>query len=110
MGYSAPEPMKIGMYLSPLKIYEYMSMEVPVLAMGSEDSTNLIENGENGFIISELNSNSIKEQLRKAEKAYRRGELQEMKRKARQMILGNHSWVSRIEYLLSNIELSKKSE
>ena len=51
LGFIGNDVMDIGvMYHSPLKLYEYMSMAVPVVSTEFPDSIEMVSNGKNGYL------------------------------------------------------------
>jgi glycosyltransferase involved in cell wall biosynthesis len=99
IGYSGQIQLQMGkMYLSPMKLYEYMSMAKPVVASAFEDAKRLVVEGETGFLFEPNDKNSLKQALIKAFSA--QNKLQEMGIKARQQIELNHSWTNRVQVLI----------
>ena len=103
IGYSGQVELQIGkMYLSPLKLYEYMAMAVPVMASAFEDAQRVVREEESGFL---FQPGSIDDLKRALLKAYRlRTALPEMGSKARKEIVANHSWTARTRKLIEDIE------
>lgn len=102
LGYVGNAPMEIGvMYHSPLKMYEYMAMGKPVLAVNNDDSVRMITNGENGFLFEALNKEDLQRVIRIAlnssEKWVAMGE------NARRKVKEEASWTSRVEEMLKKI-------
>jgi glycosyltransferase involved in cell wall biosynthesis len=89
-------------YRSPLKLYEYMALGKPVVSSILKDSETLIHENETGFLFEPGNQKEIKLCIQKAYE--HRKKLPEMGRKARQIILANHSWTARVEEMIENIE------
>ena len=111
IGYSGQTQLQMGkMYLSPMKLYEYMSMAKPVIASAFEDARRLVIEGETGFLFQPGDKDSLKQNLIEAFNAQNR--LQEMGIKARQEIEQNHSWTNRVQTLIKEsdriIEANKK--
>ncbi len=99
--YSGQVPLRIGkMYLSPLKLYEYMAMGKPVLASAFDDARQLIEEGKNGFLFEPADKQSLKQALKKVAKSH----LAEMGTAARLLVEVDHSWVARVRTLIENVE------
>ncbi len=104
LGYSGQIQLQIGkMYLSPMKLYEYMSMAKPVVASAFEDAQRLVREEETGFLFRPEDKEELKSALVKALAA--RDRLSQMGDKARQEIVANHNWTSRVETLVKEVEL-----
>ncbi|WP_143288156.1 glycosyltransferase, partial [Calothrix rhizosoleniae] len=103
IGYSGQIQPQIGkMYLSPMKLYEYMAMAKPVIASAFEDAQRLVCVGKTGFLFQPGNKEELKLAL---VEAYRhRAKLPEMGIAARQEIENNHSWQVRVEKLIAGTE------
>lgn len=109
LGYSGQIQLQMGkMYLSPMKLYEYMSMAKPVVASSFEDAKRLVVEEETGFLFKPGDKQSLKQALIKAIAAKDR--LPEMGRQARKEIEANHSWTNRVKVLIDQSEriLKKK--
>lgn len=114
VGYSGPVQLATGnMYMSPLKLYEYLSMETPVVAAAYEDATRLLANKEIGYLFEPENIQDLVRALREAyadqgKELQRRGEM------GRELIRADHSWEARIRYLNEEVrrilKLSESSE
>lgn len=103
VGFSGQVIQPIGkMYHSPLKIYEYMSMTKPVIASRFSDAQTVIDNDVTGFLFEPGDKESLKQVLLFAHD--NRLRFPEMGRLARQEILQNHSWVSRVSDLIAQVE------
>lgn len=103
LGYSGQIQLQMGkMYLSPMKLYEYMSMGKPVIASAFEDAQRLVIEGETGFLFQPGNKNALKQALVKAVVA--QDQLPSMGQKARQQIEAEHSWNNRVQHLLEETE------
>ena len=103
VGYSGQIQLQMGkMYLSPMKLYEYMSMGKPVVASAFEDAKRLVTEGETGFLFQPGDKHSLKQALMKAYRAKER--LAMMGDRARQQIEAEHSWANRVEHLLRETE------
>lgn len=102
--YSGQLPLKIGvMYLSPLKLYEYMSMGKPVIASSFSDAKSLIEGKDTGYLFEPGNLEDLKNKIIKA---YSEKEMfSEMGKKAREEIVLNHSWEKRVEKMIKEVEI-----
>ena len=109
VGYSGQIQLQIGkMYLSPMKLYEYMSMGKPVVASAFEDAQRLVTEGETGFLFEPGNKQALKTALIKAYKA--QTSLSSMGQQARKQIVAEHSWANRVAYLLKETEAILKAK
>jgi glycosyltransferase involved in cell wall biosynthesis len=90
-----------GMYHSPLKIYEYMSMAKPVLASDFFDARSVIAGKGTGFLFESGNLESLSGRL--IEAFSDRDALRAMGEKARDEVLANHSWRSRVDTMSGRI-------
>ncbi len=109
IGYSGQIQLQMGkMYLSPMKLYEYMSMGKPVIASAFEDAQRLVIEGKTGFLFQPGDKQTLKQALITAFDAQDR--LLSMGQQARQQIEAEHSWTNRVQHLLEETEkiLSKK--
>ena len=104
IGYSVPDPELAGQYVSPLKIYEYLAMNVPVLAFHSDDAGKTIKYNT-GILIEKLN---VLEVANGIEFAYLNQE-QFRGNQCREEIVNNHSWKSRIEIVLDYLKENGKN-
>ncbi|WP_019503779.1 glycosyltransferase family 4 protein [Pleurocapsa sp. PCC 7319] len=103
IGYSGQIQLQMGkMYLSPMKLYEYMSMAKPVIASAFEDARRLVVEEETGFLFRPGDKNALKESLIKALVA--KNKLKEMGEQARREIETNHSWTNRVQVLIEKTE------
>ena len=103
LGYSGQIQLQIGkMYLSPLKLYEYMAMAKPAIASRFEDASRVIRDGETGFLFQAGNKENLKQVLMRAYNSWQA--LPDMGRKARNDIVTHHSWRSRVMNLIPQIE------
>ncbi len=89
-------------FYSPLKMYEYMAMAVPVVASRHEDTQRVIRDGETGFLFQAGNKEQLKRVLKQAYD--QRAQLHEKGQRGRQKIIGNDSWISRVSALIMYIE------
>lgn len=104
IGYSGQIPLGIGdMYMSPLKLYEYMAMEKPVLASAYDDAKSLIQEQKTGFLYEPTDIEDLKRALGECYK--QREELIQMGKLARSTVVKHHSWEIRVQNL---IEEAKK--
>lgn len=109
VGYSGQIQLQMGkMYLSPMKLYEYMSMGKPVVASAFEDAQRLVNEGETGFLFEPGNKEELKQALIKAYKAQDR--LSSMGQQARKQIEAEHSWANRVESLLTETKAILKAK
>jgi glycosyltransferase involved in cell wall biosynthesis len=109
VGFSGQVQLQMGrMYLSPMKLYEYMSMAKPVVASAFEDAKLLI-NANTGFLFQPGDKDDLKRALLSA--FDRRETLVQMGHLARTEIVFHHSWNSRVQVLVKGIEqiLEKRS-
>ncbi len=90
------------MYLSPMKLYEYMSMGKPVIASAFEDAQRLVIPGETGFLFQPGNKDSLKNAVIQAVDA--QDQFSSMGDKARKQIEVEHSWTNRVQHLLEETE------
>lgn len=103
VGYSGQVQLQIGkMYLSPLKLYEYMAMAKPVVASAFEDAQRTICDGETGFLFKAGSKDDLKRVLLRAYQ--QQAVLPEIGNKARDEIVANHSWAARISTLIAEVE------
>jgi glycosyltransferase involved in cell wall biosynthesis len=99
VGYSGQIQLQMGkMYLSPMKLYEYMSMGKPVIASAFEDAQKLVTEGETGFLFQPGDQQELKKALIRAIEAQERLPL--MGNQARKQIEAEHSWANRVEHLI----------
>lgn len=103
IGYSGQIEIQDGkMYLSPMKLYEYMAMAKPVIASSFEDAQRIVSPGKTGFLFKPSDKDDLKRCLSKAYKD--RALLPEMGLSARKEIEVNHSWKARIETLVEGVQ------
>jgi glycosyltransferase involved in cell wall biosynthesis len=103
LGFSGQVQLQMGqMYLSPVKIYEYMSMRKPVIASAFQEAKQIVREGKTGFLFQPGDKKDLKRALIDAFEA--RNRLDEMGNFARQEIEFNHSWKSRAHILIEGIE------
>ena len=109
VGYSGQIQLQMGkMYLSPMKLYEYMSMGKPVVASAFEDARRLVEEGQTGFLYPPGDKQALKQSLIAAYEAKER--LPAMGQQARQQIEREHSWSNRVQHLLEGAEAILKDK
>lgn len=92
-----------GMYHSPLKIYEYMSMAKPVIASDFFDARCVISGKGTGFLFDAESMDDLVSVLRRAYDA--RDAFHAMGLAASREIEQNHSWQSRVAVMCSEIDL-----
>jgi len=98
VGYSGPVRLGTGnMYMSPLKLYEYLAMKTPVVAAAYEDATRLLEDGA-GYLFEPESVQDLTRALREAYTDQEEG-LRSRGKKGRALIKSDHSWEARIRYL-----------
>lgn len=103
LGFAGHTPTRSGvMYMSPLKLYEYMAVGKPVLVSRNADSESLVADGETGFFFTAGNKESLKQSIRSA--MARKQAFASMGKKARDVIEQHHSWQKRMETLLEELE------
>lgn len=103
IGYSGQVQLQMGeMYLSPMKLYEYMAMAKPVVASAFEDAKRLVSDGQTGFLFQPGDKDDLKRALLEAFDASER--LPSMGILARKEIVNHHSWTSRVESLVKGVE------
>jgi glycosyltransferase involved in cell wall biosynthesis len=99
VGYSGQIQLQMGkMYLSPMKLYEYMAMAKPVVASAFEDAQRLVTAGETGFLFQPGDKPTLKQALIAAYESQERLSL--MGQQARREMAAEHSWANRVEHLL----------
>jgi glycosyltransferase involved in cell wall biosynthesis len=99
-----------AMYLSPLKLYDYMAMGKPVIASRFADAVTLTKGGQTGYLFT---PEDLKDLIAVATRAYDdRDRLGAMGANARAEILANHTWSSRIRGFITTAEemLAKRSQ
>ena len=102
VGFSGQRRMSIGsMYHSPLKLLEYLSMGVPVIASDFADAKRVVTHDENGFLFSHERVGTLAMAIRAAIEA--RSGLPVMGQRARAEILRAHSWDARVSYMKDRI-------
>ncbi len=85
------------MYHSPLKLYEYLAMELPVVASAFQDATTLLGDVRCGFLFSPGDAGDLRRALHAAFNS--RARLAVMGAQARLLVQREHSWSSRISQL-----------
>jgi glycosyltransferase involved in cell wall biosynthesis len=101
-------PMKQDMWLSPMKLFEYMASGKAVVASALGQIVNVIRDGENGLLVpagdAQALANSIQQLIANADLRTALG------RQAREDALQNHSWeryLTQLEKILSEALNSK---
>ena len=103
VGYIGNIHMQVGkMYHSPLKLYEYMAMEKPVLASAFDDAKAVIKESTTGFLFEPGNPQDLKRAIKNAYS--QKDALPEMGRMARDEILASHSWSVRVKRMVAELE------
>ncbi|BAY42987.1 group 1 glycosyl transferase [Scytonema sp. HK-05] len=103
VGYSGQVQLQMGkMYLSPMKLYEYMAMAKPVIASAFEDAQRLVCEGKTGFLFRPGDKDDLKRAL--VEAFHQRAVLPSMGYLARKEIETNHSWTARVQALVEGVE------
>jgi glycosyltransferase involved in cell wall biosynthesis len=101
--YSGQVPLQIGkMYLSPMKLYEYMAMGKTVIASAFDDARQLIQEEKNGFLFEPANRQSLKHALKKVYLA--KSILVDMGAAARTSVEVDHGWEARVRILIEGVE------
>ncbi|MBC8388140.1 MAG: glycosyltransferase family 4 protein [Actinobacteria bacterium] len=98
--YSGHSLMDEKIYLSPLKVYEYMAMARPVIASRSSFMDNLIVHRKNGFLFGPQNKEELSSILKEAYK--NREMLKKIGQSGRFEVIKYHSWNSRIKLILNH--------
>lgn len=99
VGYSGPLKLSAGsMYLSPLKLYEYLAMQTPIVAAAYEDARRMAAGGGAAYLFEPGNDAGLENALRRA---YQEPEdaRQAQGRQARKAIVREHSWTARVRAL-----------
>lgn len=103
LGYLGNNLMDIGvMYHSPLKLYEYMAMSLPVIAAENADSREMILPGEIGYLFKPGDKDDLMRVLRTvyAEKE----NWKKLGNRAREMVIRQASWHVRVKTMMDGIE------
>jgi glycosyltransferase involved in cell wall biosynthesis len=95
------------MYLSPLKLYEYMAMAKPVIVSAFWDAQCLVEDGKTGFLFEPGDNVALEEVIMHVYKS--RSNLIEMGIRAREVVEKNHSWRIRVAKILNRVSEIKES-
>jgi glycosyltransferase involved in cell wall biosynthesis len=104
LGFMGNAKMDIGkMYHSPLKLYEYMAMGLPVIASSYEDAQKMINHGEHGYLFSPGDKDDLKRALCQAYNDQNRWK--EIGMAAREKVLVEASWLARVCKM--NVEIER---
>jgi glycosyltransferase involved in cell wall biosynthesis len=90
-----------GMYLSPLKLYEYLAMAKPVVAAEFADARRLIRDGETGFLFQSGDKQDLKRAITEAWLS--RQKLPAMGLLGREEVVAQHSWKARVAQMIEDI-------
>lgn len=93
------------MYGSPLKLYEYMAMQVPVIASAFQDAATVITDGQNGFLFEPEDAAGLDSAMARAFDA--RAELDVIGVRARETIVKHHSWVQRVGTIMDALATAR---
>lgn len=99
---SAHPPLTLGFYWSPLKIFEYMSAGLPVVAPAIERLKRLVEHGREGLLYDEANPEGLSKALEELADPARRAP---MGASARARAVAEFSWTThcrRLEAAISS--------
>ncbi len=103
VGYSGPVRLGTGnMYMSPLKLYEYLAMATPIVAAAYEDAQRLIDESGAGFLFEPENVEDLKRALQNAYKTSEES-LRHQGQEGRNLVCAEHSWEARIQRLNSEV-------
>lgn len=102
VAYSAPLDASVGSYLSPLKMYEYMAMRIPLLAAVTSDADHLTNHGESGFLFNPLTDGDLVRAIKEAYAAM--PNLAAIGEASRKQVQESHSWVHRVRDLVTAVE------
>jgi glycosyltransferase involved in cell wall biosynthesis len=103
LGLSAHVPLLDGaMYHSPLKLYEYLAMGVPLLAADHPEARRLVEASGAGYLFPAGDAEGLAAVLARA--AREAGELRGRREAIRRFAVAEHSWDRRVAELLVEVE------
>jgi glycosyltransferase involved in cell wall biosynthesis len=103
LGYVGNGPLEIGeMYHSPLKLYEYMAMGLPVVASAYTDALEMVSPRKNGYLFKPNDKEDLKHVLWQA--YHDRSYWGEMGTAARNRVLEHASWIARVKKAQDEIE------
>jgi glycosyltransferase involved in cell wall biosynthesis len=95
----APYPPLANFYFSPLKVYEYMAVGLPVVASDLGQLRQIICPGVNGLLCPPGDAAALADQLQQLQAQPRLR--QRLGQAARQTMVENHSWDQRVEAMLA---------
>jgi len=99
IGYAGQVPPAMGqMYLSPLKLLEYMAMAKPVIASDFEDARRVTRNGETGFLFRGGYKEDLKRSLLRV--YHCADQLPQIGHDAREEVVAHHTWTARVQTLI----------
>jgi glycosyltransferase involved in cell wall biosynthesis len=99
--------MQLGFYWSPLKIFEYMAMGLPVVALDIDPLREIIREGLEGRLVEESDEGRWAEAITELVASPERCD--EMGRSARKRVVSNYSWQVHCEKLESVLEAVVRS-
>lgn len=91
------------MYLSPLKLYEYISMGKPIIAANFEDSSSLIKHMETGVLFKSGDLESLVDSIRIAYSDI--NYFKENALRCRDKLIEKHTWKARVSDLLTYLKM-----
>ncbi len=95
--YSGPIPLSLGkMYLSPLKLYEYLAMDKPVVASNYPDAVTLLKDSFSDYLFQHDNPDSLADLLRKLVSRELNADFSPLGKNVREEL----SWTSKVQSLL----------
>jgi len=103
IAYSGHVPSDDGpVYMSPMKVYEYMAMATPVVASRNADTLVLLADLSEDLLFETSNSDDLERALRAAYQ--RRSSLNGLGKSLRTRVVENHSWTARIAAMTARID------
>lgn len=96
-------PMLEEFYFSPLKMFEYMAMEVPVLSTAIGQIAEVIEHKKSGLLVTSNNPEDYVSTLLQNKAA-----LPEIGRQARLLMAQQYSWLKNAERVIAEATLAEK--
>jgi glycosyltransferase involved in cell wall biosynthesis len=103
IGFSGHRRMRIGhMYHSPLKLYEYAAMGLPIVASRFDDAEALLSAGVPGALFDPDDLDSLVAGLRDVLRTIASGS--EYGTKAREAVIEHHSWTNRVGRIIGVAE------
>lgn len=99
----APYPDLDFFYFSPIKLFEYMSMEKPVVASSLGQINHVIDDGENGFLVDPGDPFKLADKIKDLYemKKTQREQFREVGKMARQAVIENYTWDENVKKILS---------